>query len=447
MVKKTYIFMFLVPVIALATLLFSCVDSDNETTGSPICVITSMSVGDIKSEYTTTINGKDTTYTRTISGSSIKFNIDQVEGTIMAVDSLAYWADITRVVPTVVAAGSVYYRQAGTSDDYAYLRSGSDSIDFSKGVELLVVSSDGNYSKHYTAKINLSEYSTEELEWFSLSTNLTLEGRHRTLSRDNNIFVFAEIDGNATLTYADADKLSWTEPQALSENIDYRSVTLFNDLFLALGENQEIYSSSDGLNWAKSASGQTAELLLAADKWRVYAFDGTDIISSEDGENWQVETTLSDVGSLPQMPVSYAAYNLKTNTNLQNVVMVGNSGDAAVSAWYKVSSNNDDSNQKWSQVSYPDNNSYPMPQLTDIQLARYKDVLVVIGGASADGLVTAYENIYVSADNGITWHVPSTGYNMVSQLEGTTEPVTLTSCGKYLFIIQSGGQVWRGVIQ
>ena len=79
-----------------ACLATSCL-KEEETVSSPECAITAFTVGDIKTAMTIqTADGSDSTVTRVLSGSSIHFNIDQLNGTIYSVDSLPRWVNQAR---------------------------------------------------------------------------------------------------------------------------------------------------------------------------------------------------------------------------------------------------------------------------------------------------------------------------------------------------------------
>lgn len=427
-------------------LLSSCISSDEENEGTPICMISSFSVGDITSSYSTTVNGKDTTYNRTISGESIYFNIDQLKGEITSVDSLPFWANITRVCPTVTAIGSVYFRQGNDESNYFRLISGSDSLDFSQPVYLRVVSSDGKYSKRYKVQLNKSIYETDSLSWLEVNSNLSLSGAHRTLNRDGILYVFADNNGNPTLTTASGTgtTLSWNTPVALSAAIDYRSVTLFNGAFFALDAEGGLYESADGVVW-NAISGKTFDRLLSADAGHLYAYDGTNLVETADGSSWSVSEA-ADLSLLPEMPVSYAAYAFKTNTSLQNVVMVGSNTQSAYSvAWFKVSSSSDESDQPWTYINISADNPYGLPSMEDVQMARFKGRLMAIGKLEDGTSSSSYAHVFVSEDNGVTWHVPESGYKMVDDLKGSTLPLTMTACDDNLWLIQSGGKCWRGI--
>ena len=109
-------------VVALS--LVSCLKDDDTTSDVPTCAITSFSIGDLTSYVTVKkSNGSDTVYTRTIGGSNIYFNIDQVNNRIFTVDSIAPWANLKRVLTTATSTGTIYFKQA-TDSLYYRLTSG-----------------------------------------------------------------------------------------------------------------------------------------------------------------------------------------------------------------------------------------------------------------------------------------------------------------------------------
>lgn len=434
--------------ISLSFIMTSCLD-DDKVENTPTCLIANFTLKDIVAPYTTkNLAGKDTTYNRTISGSSILFNIDQIKGEINSVDSLPHWMKVNKVVPNITYSGTLYCRQGDETADFYYFRSGTDSIDITKDVTFMVVSNDGKYKRNYKVKLYKSVLETDSLYWSQVSgNNLKLKGEHRSLARGSEIYVFAYNSGNPTVTVSSAHsaQLDWSVPQTLSEKINYKSVTLFGTTFYALDADGFVYSSKNAVDWTK-LSDTKLERLLCADQHRIYAYNGTSLLSSTDGMTWEEETA-DNLDCLPQMPVSYAWYQTKTNAALENVVMMGNNPIADYSvAWFKISSLITEANQNWNYINISADNSYGMPQLENVQMVKYKDRLFAIGGESADGELAAYSNIYVSEDNGITWHVPESKMAMVKAWNGTTLPMTMVACGEYMWVIQGGGKVWRGII-
>ena len=447
--------------ITLMTLLALAVSSclkDKEVSTSPWCAITSFTVGNITTYFTTkTADGlNDSVYSRVIDGGTIHFNIDQKNGVIESVDSIVNWANISRVVPTVTYQGYIYCKQRG-SDTYFSFSSGTDSVDFTQDVEFLMVSTDEVNTRIYKAKLNKAVLVSDSLYWKDCSsTGLTLAGLHRTVVMGNDIYVFAEGGGTPTVTsLATTDKTAtWTAPQNLTGSdgvIDYRSVTVFKGQFYALNDAGKLYCSdatSGGSVWTEATmTDATLDRLLCADDNYLYAFDGTSIVQSPD---WSRNGT-DHIDQLPVSPVASAAYTSRTNTKLQHVVMLGLPAtvDTYANVWYKISSADKDQNQAWDYVPVLSDNDYGLPAMQNMTMLYFSGQLLAFGGALAtDGETKdAFRYIYASRDNGLTWHPYTSSVMLPKELnEAPALAVSAAVVGEELWLIQSGGRVWCGKI-
>jgi hypothetical protein len=443
---------------ATVLMMASCLKTEDKVT-YPQCAITSFSVGTITTTFhTTTKDGlNDSTYTRVIDGKSIYFNIDQVKGTIESVDSIISWADISRVVTTVTYNGYIFCKQRGWDDYYNFV-SGTDSVDYTKDVEFLVVSTDGANSKTYTVKFNQAKLNKDSLYLADRSSlGLKLDGPHRTLAVGSTIYVFAENGGTPTVTSldTDADK-PWTTPQVLTGcsdgTLDYRSVVVFKGVFYALSTDGTLYRSLpavEGVAWTK-ASDQKLQRLLCADDVYLYGYDGSAIIMTSDLETWTANGT-TDLSQLPVSPVACISFDTKTNAELENVLMLGLTdpvGDYAA-VWYKVSAANAESNQQWNYIPVASDNAYGLPAMQNLSLVRLGDKLLAFGGAdpSTGDTSEAYRYLYASTDNGLSWYPYSANVMLPADLHAHPElPASGVAIDNHLWIVQSGGKVWEGMV-
>ena len=390
---------------AAAVLMFvSCLKTE-ETPTYAQCSISSFSIGTITTTFhTTTKDGlSDSTYTRVIDGKSIHFNIDQVQGKIESVDSIISWADISRVVTTVTYSGSIFCKQRGW-DDYYSFTSGTDSVDYTQDVEFLLMSTDGKNVKTYKVKLNQAKLDSDSLYLSDRSSRgLTLEGEHRTVAINNTIYVFAENGGSPTVTSLDTSTDgNWTAPETLTGctvgSIDVRSVVVYENAFYALSTDGTLYTSTPmvmGVAWTK-ASDYKLERLLCADDMYLYGYNGEAIVMTFDMETWTVNGT-TDLNFLPVSPISYAAYDTKTNDELQNVVMLGQTDPAGdyTSIWFKISSGDLETNQQWNYLPVAIDNDFGLPSMSHTTMVRLRNLLLAFGGTkpgSAD-LSDAYSYI------------------------------------------------------
>ena len=431
----------------MAALATSCMKDEDEILSSPECVITKFTVGDIDTEVSIKLaSGKDTIVTRTIGGSSVAFNIDQINNKIYSVDSLPSWVDISGVIPTVNSTGYVYIKE-GDETDFHQFASGTDSVDFTKPVKFLIIATDGVSTKEYTAQIFKKDSEADSLAWKSVEgADLQLEGAHRTLTLADRIYVFGESEGQAIVTSSSflSEGASWRKPAQLTceqGSVDWTSVVAYNGYLYALNTEGHICRSTNderGETWSV-VSDRVFARLLGTDELYLYACDESGIWGSADLQNW-AECGSSDLDMLPETNIATVSYVSKTNSAMRNAVMCGltsaNSDNAVV--WYKVSSANESINQKWNYVQVAADNVYACPKLDNLSIICHNAEMYAIGGNNA--------GIYVSADNGISWHLQTKKKLLPAEVTGQSTPASMVAGNGYLWLIQSGGKVWRGKI-
>lgn len=431
----------------MAALATSCMKDDDEIQSSPECVITKFTVGDIDTEVSIKLaSGKDTIVTRTIGGSSVAFNIDQINNKIYSVDSLPSWVDISGVIPTINSTGYVYIKEGDETDFHQFV-SGTDSVDFTKQVKFLVIATDGVSTKEYTAQIFKKDSEADSLAWKTVDgADLQLEGAHRTLTLADRIYVFSESEGQAVVTSSSflSEGASWRKPAQLTceqGSVDWNSVVAYDGYLYALNTEGHICRSTNderGETWSV-VSDRVFTRLLGTDELYLYACDESGIWGSADLQNW-AECGSSDLDMLPETNIATVSYVSKTNPAMRNAVMCGltsaNSDNAVV--WYKVSSANESINQKWNYVQVAADNVYACPKLDNLSIICHNAEMYAIGGNNA--------GIYVSADNGISWHLQTKKKLLPADVTGQSTPASMVAGNGYLWLIQSGGKVWRGKI-
>lgn len=447
------IFLMMMAAMLAGVLAVSCFDDD--TINSPLAVITSFAVDDIETEFVVLASDStDSTYTLTIDGDDIYFQIDQVNNRIYSVDSIVYWADITRVVPIIGYSGYLYIRTGDDTIAYAFT-SGSDSVDFTQKVEFIVLAYDGSDAKTYTAELYQAVTLEDSVYWVEQKkTGLELEGDHRLVSLGDTLFLFADNNGEPTVTWsATADStLSWTEPTVIEgATIDFESVTVFGDALYALDATGTLYrstASSGGAIW-EQASQTPLMRLLCADNTYLYAYDGGQIVRSSDLQTWTPNGS-ADLDCLPNRRIHYCSYDFRTNEALENVVMLGLSDgvDDYAAAWFKVSSSDEELDQDWGYISITGDNDYGMAKLESLCMVRFNGVLYAFGydaeaAETVDGL--GYETVYKSNDNGVTWHEMDGKISLPEALnKADGAAIDAAVANGLLWIVQDGGRVWRG---
>ena len=443
-----YIFLRVAVLMAALPMLVACV-KDQEVETSPKCAIVSFSVGNITSsvtikKYDEEGNPIDTVVQRVLSGSDIAFNIDQVNGRIYTVDSLPKWVDLTHVVPSFSCYGNVYGKKVEGDETFYGIVSGSDSIDFSRTVELLCVSTDGVSMKTYKVDIRRHTSNTDTLEWKSVNSDIEISGLNKAFCIDGKVFAFAKNDGGQNVATC-ASKENPSVWGSVTVPVNCGSVVLFRGAFYGLGEDGYIYRSTPDVQasaWEK-VSDMRVERILAADDYYIYVYDGMAIIGSADLATW-AEQGSTDLNMLPETSINSYHYTSRTNSNLQTVVMTGLTSKNAKNgvSWYKVSSVDSYANQRWAYINVTDENPYGLPLLGNLSVTLYDGSLYAIGIEDEE-----YKALYRSDDNGITWHEQTEKYLIPADIDAKNGAASIVTVGEEMWIIQENGKIWRGCIR
>lgn len=442
---KKILSLLIISVLVLA----SCIKNEEIET-NPECAITSFSIGDITTRVTIkNNNGNDTIIKKIISGKDIYFNIDQLNGTITTIDSIANWVDLSKVCTSFTAYGNVFARVNGDSLYYK-LTSGADSINFEKPLDVMVLSTDGRSTKYYNVSIKKSKFELDTLIWKSQTNDFAVKDDFKVLALNNRVYAFAGGNDGTMITSASTGNnlTTWTTPvKVKNADIDYSSVTLFKDEFYALGTDGYIYKAQDAANpevWNK-VSEKTFKNLLASDKYYIYAADENEISSSADLQTWK-SCGSQDIDMLPTSCVNSYSYNSKTNSNIIINTMCGMSENKNSVAWYKITSLDNYVNQDWMYIQITKDNGYALPKFKDMSVALLKGSLYAIG-IEEEKSVDKYNCLYRSDDNGISWHKQEHKYFLPTDLDATKGAAKMICVDDNLWIIQKGGNVWSGVIR
>lgn len=457
---ETYVMKNIYSLVAALCAVLICVSSclkDDKVATAPECAVMSFSVGDIKSPVVVKRVGmSDTTIIRTIAGTSIRFNIDQIKGTIYTVDSLPRWADLKKVVPTFSCYGRLFVK-ADTLDLYYQMTSGSDSLDLSKPKELLAVATDGISSKKYTLTMYQNTTDVDTIVWNKAEGCApVIKGVGKSFYYDGRVYLFhANEAGVSTVssTTVSTHGKAWSDPVSLASSgvaLDFESVLMAENRFYALGADGLVYMSdtdSKATEWT-CVSEVKVQALLAVDACYIYAFDGTNIVYNDgESEAWMVDTDI-DVESLPVGRIYSYNHVSRTNPNVFVATMTGHDGQTgrAVS-WYKITSADPDINQSWKYIQVTPDNGYPFPQVEQLSAIYLDGALYVMGVETNGNGEKIYRGFYRSDDNGITWHILKEKYFVPSGLTPQQGATTMVAADSELWLLQEGRTVWYGTIR
>lgn len=413
------IFMLLVVAIGVTSCLNS---SSSEATLYGEAAITSFNLGNVTRYVNKTINGKDSLVKTTLSATTYKFTIDQIQHQIYNTDSLPIGTDVSRALCVIGSRNnSTVFFVDKTDENILRPYSSLDSVDFSTPRKLEVWSSDMKGHTDYTVKVNVH-------------------------GQDGSLFVWQKMPVSEVLA------------QLKDVEAHYWAGTMY--LEGRMGDMTQIYRVDDkGLVMMDEET--TGKLLppgmkrwIGSTSQEVYGLsDDNDLMVSQDGGvTWESDILDDDRHLLPVQDIAFVSYPLYYATNTEYALLVGNRSvgdfpnDKTAMVWRKIVDNDEYTPEGfWSYLEPA--GDMALPRMAHMSLVAYDDGILAIGGEDiSEGVFSApYAQFYQSRDDGITWK-----YNNSYQLpDGFDENATSVGMAvdddDYLWLFCGGtGQVWRG---
>lgn len=441
--------------LALASLLFvSCFDSDDSFSikSEPYAVLSSFAISDINTKCTIkTEDGRDSTYIKIVPGVKYQFNIDQERNLVYNTDSLPLGTDITRVVADIDCDGIAYIYADSIENFRIY--SNSDSVDYTKPVRMMIVSTDNSYSREYTITINVHTVDPDKLNWIEgVAAPVGAAAGLRLFEKDGSLALFSIAeDGKAMLhTALLPDAAEWTEKAVgnFPANANLNSMTLYGGNYYVVAEGR-LYTSGDASSWSEvPVDGTFATLFAASDEDNVmWAVLNDSLARTADAASGF--TMVEPVpASFPMYGISSIVTPLRTNMKINRYVLVGNSSQSASEqpvVWSKLTSE-----RSWTHYRPSSYNEKLCPALESLTVLPYDGMLYAIGGkGTANGEeVESLSAIYVSRDNGLTWSDDLVNApELPAQLSATAAAFTaMVDSNRSIWLVVGGenGAVWRG---
>lgn len=436
-------------------LLASCFSGDDEDRMSyDDAAIIGFSVKGVKRlVHVKSSKGTDSTYVETFAANDYRFYIDQIKREIYNPDSLPLGVDVSKVVAAISAknAGVIGIRNAD-NDAVKYFNSG-DSLDFTKPRKVVVFNNAGTGMNTYTVRVNVHRQDGDAFNWCSQTKNEPKLGElaaMRLLANGEDLYVFGNKGSEAKI-YTAARKVAdkWREitPNIRLTSDFYRQVVLQGKTFYGYHDGQ-VVKSADAKNWSV-VSTVALKQLVGASNAKLYALTENHeiVVSADGGATWQAETLSPSNALLPEADLNFAVQPSKTNAGANQLFMAGTTGKR-VSLWGKVEENDEKAeNQPWTSYTPSAENRFALPNLTNLQVVKYGDALVAMGGAGKgeNSGVKAFSEIYGSVDGGLTWKKHATLVFPEGFRSSETSFAMATDADHYLWIVcGKTGQVWRG---
>ena len=444
-----------------ATTMVSCLGSnDEELTYYDDTAIASFTLGTLNRYlHSTTSSGADTIIKSNVTGANYKFTIDQLQHTIYNVDSLPYGTDITKVLCTITAknGGSIVI-QSPTSDSVKY-HSSTDSVDFTTPRKFHVYSNSGRYHQDYTVTVNAHKQQSDQFVWERMAVGGAFEGmtNMRAFEVGNRMFV-AGSDGTITMfAYTSTDDgLSW---HRTSPNINtlipanaYQNIVVKDETVYML-MNNTIMTSADCETWQQQANTDLAQL-IGTDGQLLFALSNENNLmsSADNGLTWNIEKLDDNNNLLPSQDISMITLPLQTNNDAHRVVLVGNRNatnypqDKHAMVWSKIIENDEQAQDKaWMRYTQDENAPYQAPRQRNLTVIPYANGMIAVGGYPIGASTTAaFEAMFFSADNGLTWKSDSR-FSLPSAFKNVAINFAMTVDKNHFIWLFSNetGEIWR----
>ncbi len=403
--------------------------------------------------HTKSSKGADSTYITTFAASDYRFYIDQINRVIYNPDSLPLGVDASKVVATISAknAGVIAIKSA-KSDSVKYFNS-ADSLDFTKPRQVIVYSNSGSGMNTYTVHVNVHQQDGDVFVWNNQAKNEPKLGEltaMRLLANGENLYVFGN-KGSEPKLYTAARKAAnqWQEimPNIQVTSDFYRQMVLQGNTFYGYHDGQ-VVKSADAKNWSVVSTIALKQLVGASDaKLYALAEDHKILVSADRGATWVTETLSPSNALLPEADLNFVVQPSKINAGANQLFMAGTT-DQRVAQWGKIEENDKKAeNQPWTSYTSSAGNRFALPNLTNLQVVKYGDALVAMGGAGKgeSSGVKAFSEIYGSVDGGLTWKKHATLVFPNGFHSSETSFAMTTDADHYLWIVcGKTGQVWRG---
>jgi hypothetical protein len=442
--------------------LSSCLGGDDdEILYSNDAAITAFSLGTLKRYVTTTkSDGTDSTYTTTVSGSTYRFYIDQVNRTIYNPDSLPFGTDVEHVLCTVGSKNSSSIVIKSLTSDSLRMYNSKDSIDFSQPRQFSAISRDGSNKVDYTVMVNVQHEIPDSFSWKREADfqDFVEADALKAIALDEVVLVFATYgEHGAIYTTSYQSPLQWYLVQwnvnaPIPANISQNVVEMNGHVYTCMADGT-LLRTDNGEDW-ETLTDTPVSRLVAASSHTLYALnnEGALVASRDEGNTWTIEALDTDAALFPTRDLSYCFIPSRVNKNVDNVVIAGNRDinafydDTQARVWNKVDDGNVAVSQEpWMYINGDDLKNYMLPRLDQLCITRYGKGIVALGAGGLGACETpGFSRIYYSEDGGIYWIKNDTYFLPEGLLCDRAFSMTAGKDNCLWLICGGSGQVWRG---
>lgn len=430
----------------------ACSDKSSDSL-SPEAAITSFSMGDFDVIYMDrNMQGNDTLVTRTVTGSTVHFSIDQINNVITNPDSLPAGSRLDSVKLSVVSKGNTWFRTVRADGTVAdTLWSNTRYFNLNRPLTLAVKSEDATYTRLYVVNVNVHKADPDSMTWKKVTALPLLLNNSRAVSCNGNVMVMGSdasgVPGFVSISEDACDGWSdFSQCYGLDANADPATLTRHGDSFAIL-DGGRIMTSTDLAQWSETVTDTQLKSLVpflqTGDGGQAWAVTADNCLAvSENLSQW---TVICEVPAMfPDTSLNGMCYPLRNNRNINRYVVAGLVSDGSTSyspVWTKLSTE-----ISWTFCETSDFYNLRCPAFAGLSVLLYDDNLFAFGGEDLSGNAATgpMEGFYQSNDNGITWRYCDSFFDSYNTWNPYMQmPEGLTGYeGTFCFTVDGRNRIW-----
>ena len=434
----------------LLFLLFpSCSDNDtttNYTSSSKDAQIYSFAISAIAPISTDSVLRAHDSI-RFIQVNKTKFAIDQIAGVIYNPDSLPFGTvlDAVKVAITFNPSFSPSQVSITTPDSInGYNWNLTDSVFFGKYPIGFRVTSQGGTLKSYNIDIRTHKIDPDTMLWAQMASYPSTFGESKTILKQSVFYTYG-VNGNSPVLYTtDKGAINWAK-QTLSgfpATVKPESIFLMNNVFYAVDQTGNSYSSENGKSWTKLTNGKSLTSILGVLPAVNRVDDQLLVIYNDGGQHFgktkDLITITPIVTEIPaNFPLQKAASftNSSTDKNKRMLILTGgvNATDGELTYTWLVK----DSENGLEMSPFVKNTLFKGAGLSNF---IYSDKLYALSN----------NKFYISAIWGQSWMAAPNKQKLDPKIASRTGQTVIVDDNNYIWIFSgvSGSKglndVWRG---
>lgn len=379
----------------------------------------------------------------TINGVKYPFSIDLLRSNIYNLDSLPYLSDTllkSFKIDTFTVTGAVYAADTmmtiPATVDLTKAMNGADGIMFT------VYAADGHTSRNYRLDVRVHLQDPDSLSW-GLRTDIPealvkadLGDTPKIINFGKELLIFSGLNCFHT-SLGNASSYAWQSStiSGLTEDVDWNSLQVFDNLLFVSTTEGDVYTSADGLLWGRhpSLSGNVKALLTGTSQYLmgIKTVDSTDYFCRSNAEDatWIIGAEVPDnflTGAI------HATVHT-TPTGVERVIITGNAPqvgtETEVVPWFTFEGDN------WAAL---DTENMACPYIAHPTILQYNSKFYIFGNE--------FEAMYESP-SALTWSKVTSKFLLPMELNGKDVYSSVVDKDNYIWIIVSeagNNQLWRG---